>query len=170
MERENAGGGRPFSRPAGLGDLKELCRRLNEQGVRYVLVGGWAVAFHGRRRATDDIDLLVDPAPENVERLREALSYLPDRAALEVDPGDVASYVVVRVADEIVIDLMGHIGDVTYENAGKVFADLEGVRVPMADLDTLIATKRGVRPQDRADLEFLLEKRAAGVRESGQRS
>ncbi|MGQ9533234.1 MAG: nucleotidyl transferase AbiEii/AbiGii toxin family protein [Desulfotomaculales bacterium] len=160
MEREDAGGGRPFSRPAELGDLREVCRHLNEQGVRYVLVGGWAVAFHGRRRATDDIDLLVDPAPENVERLRKALSYLPDRAVLDVGLGDVACYTVVRVADEIVIDLMGRIGDVTCENAGKIVADLEGVQVPVADLDTLIATKGGLRPQDRADLEFLLARKA----------
>ena len=49
-------------------DLVRLCRALNGAGARYVLIGGFAVIAHGRGRFTKDIDLLVDDAPENVDR------------------------------------------------------------------------------------------------------
>lgn len=48
-----------FSRPATLGDLKLLLRSLNEHGVPYLLIGGYALAAHGYQRATTDIDLVV---------------------------------------------------------------------------------------------------------------
>lgn len=52
-----------FSRPATLADLKLLLRSLDEHGVDYLLIGGYALAAHGYQRATIDIDLLV---PGNV--------------------------------------------------------------------------------------------------------
>ncbi|MBI3297015.1 MAG: hypothetical protein HYZ75_02545 [Elusimicrobia bacterium] len=53
-----------------------------------------------------DIDLLIDPSPENVRKVKAALSVLPDHAASEVADDDVLKHTVVRVADEIVVDLM----------------------------------------------------------------
>jgi hypothetical protein len=50
-----------------------ICRALGEAGARYVLIGGFAVILHGGERTTKDIDLLVDPAADNVERLRRAV-------------------------------------------------------------------------------------------------
>ncbi len=48
------------SRPPTLEDLVALCRRLNEEGARYVIVGGMAIIQLGLVRATEDIDLLVE--------------------------------------------------------------------------------------------------------------
>lgn len=95
-------------------DLARICRALNAAGARYVLIGGFAVSAHGAGRPTKDIDLLVDPSADNVARIREALQILPDRAVTEVGDDDVRNYTVVRIADEILIDLMGeqHVGDV----------------------------------------------------------
>jgi len=137
-------------------------------GVRYVLVGGLAVNFHGRPRMTHDIDFLVDPSPENVRKLKQALLVLPDRAAEDLRPDDLEKHGVVRVVDEIVVDLIARIGDVEIDNAGTVVFDLEGEPVVVADLDTLIKTliktKQGLREQDRNDLFFLLSRKGRKLR------
>jgi hypothetical protein len=61
------------SRPPTLDDLIDLCRRLNEEGAEYVVIGGMAILQLGFVRATEDIDLLVDTSPENFERLRRCV-------------------------------------------------------------------------------------------------
>ena len=62
---------------------------------------------HGASRFTKDIDLLVDDSPENVARVKHGLGILADNAAAEVADSDVRDHTVVRVVDEVVIDLMG---------------------------------------------------------------
>ena len=54
---------REYSRAPELEDLVALCKALNAEGVRYVLIGGFAVILHGFVRATKDIDLLIDASP-----------------------------------------------------------------------------------------------------------
>lgn len=160
--QDDAGRSSAYSRLPTKEDLKRICAALEKAGVKYVLVGGMAVGFHGRPRMTHDIDLLVDPSPQNVAKIKEALSCLPDNAAQEVRPEDVQNYGVVRIADEVVVDLIGKIGDITADNAGVEVLDLEGTRVRVADLETLIKTKQGLRQRDREDLLFLLEKQRRG--------
>ena len=60
----------PEVRPPTIEDVRRLCRALAEADARYVLIGGFAVILHGGERTTKDIDLLVDPAPDNVARLK----------------------------------------------------------------------------------------------------
>ena len=54
-------------------DFEELLRLLEEHGVDYMIVGGYAVAYHGYPRFTRDIDLFFDCSAENIDRLRDAL-------------------------------------------------------------------------------------------------
>lgn len=54
-------------------DFKEFIRFLNENNVKYLLVGGWAVGIYGNPRATKDIHFLVAIDDENIERLQKAL-------------------------------------------------------------------------------------------------
>ncbi len=147
----------PEVRPPTIDDICRICRALDEAGARYVLIGGFAVILHGGLRTTKDIDLLVDPEPANVERLKRALSVLEDDAAREIDPGDLRKYAVVRVADEGLVDLLAAAGGVTWRDAqsSAVRMDLEGTPVLVADVDTLIRTKRTVRPSDAADRAWL---------------
>ncbi len=106
MEPQNAHAPKE-SRPPTINDLIEVCRALNNAGARFIVVGGMAMIHHGFVRATEDVDLLIDATPQNVERVKRALAAaLPDHAALELNDGDVEQYTVVRVADEIVVDLM----------------------------------------------------------------
>jgi hypothetical protein len=132
---------------------------LNDAGARYVLIGGFAVVAHGAARFTKDIDLLVDDDPENVARVTRALGVLADNAAAEVRDTDVREYVVVRVADEIVIDLMGRACGLSYADVARDahVRSVEGVAIPVASPATLIRTKDTYRPQDAIDRQFLEE-------------
>lgn len=55
-------------------DFEELLRLLNVAGVELVIVGGYAVAFHGYVRVTKDLDILFRNTPENIIRIRQALN------------------------------------------------------------------------------------------------
>jgi hypothetical protein len=160
---------REYSRAPELEDLVGLCRSLNREEVRYLLIGGWAVILHGSVRTTKDIDLLVDPAAANVQAIRRALSDLPDNAARELADAEVAEYGVVRVADEVVVDLMASACGITFAQAmaehGGEQKVVEGVPIAVASKDLLIRTKQTVRPSDAADVAYL---RALMAEEPGQ--
>lgn len=148
---------RGYSRAPELEDLVSLCKALNDEGVRYVLIGGFAVILHGFVRATKDVDLLVDASIENVQRLKRAMSTLPDNAIALMSDDEVDRYGVVRVADEFVVDLMKSACGIQYEDTtGHVEQrDVNGVLIPIADKELLIRTKETVRPSDAADVRFL---------------
>lgn len=143
------------SRPPTIDDLVEVCKKLNEKGVKYILIGGFAVSYYGFPRATVDIDLLVEPSEDNISKIKTALSFLPDNAVKEVAPDDVEKYEVVRVVDEITIDLLKKACNVTYKDADIEYFDFKDIRIPIADLATMIRTKQGIRPKDKEDLAFL---------------
>ena len=83
---------RGYSRAPELEDLVSLCKALNDEGVRYVLIGGFAVILHGFVRATKDIDLLVDASIENIRRLKRAIATLPDNAIDLIADDEVERY------------------------------------------------------------------------------
>ena len=148
----------PTPRPPDDNDLIELCRRLNELEARYVVVGGWAVIHAGYGRFTEDVDLVIDTSPENEARVFQALASLPDQAVKDLDPGDVDGYTVVRVADEIVVDLMKSACGIDYAEAAKeiVLRELGGVSIPFASPALLWRMKVHThRAKDAPDLDFL---------------
>ena len=147
----------PEVRPPTLEDVRRICGSLDTAGARYVLIGGFAVILRGGERTTKDIDLLVDPSPENVDRLKRALAVLEDGAAREIEPGDLEKYTVVRVADEVLVDLLAAACGVTWAEARETAEkmDLDGIPVIVADRLTLIRTKLTLRPSDAADRGWL---------------
>lgn len=147
----------PHAREPQLEDLARIGAALNAAGARYVLIGGFAVIAQGASRTTKDIDLLIDPGPDNMARIRTALSVLADRAINEVADDDVSRYTVVRVADEFVIDLMALACGIDYAEAVKDAETLQVMGVPMvvASPATLIRTKNTFRPSDHADRRYL---------------
>lgn len=106
-------------RPPEQADLVALCRELNRVGAKYLVIGGFAVIHAGYPRLTGDIDLLVDTSIENERRVYQALEILPDKAVRELQPGEISKYTVVRVADEIVVDLMKAACGIEYAEAAK---------------------------------------------------
>ncbi|MCW1884196.1 hypothetical protein OKA04_05600 [Luteolibacter flavescens] len=145
------------TRPPTDDDLARLAARLNELGVDYVVVGGFAIISAGYVRATMDIDLLIDVGEENEQRVIEALSDLPERAAAELRPGEVADYVVVRVCDEFTVDLMAKACGLSYREVAHLieYRDHLGVRIPFASPKLLWKTKQTHREKDAVDRIFL---------------
>jgi len=145
------------SRPPTVDDLVRLCRSLNNAGAKYLVIGGMAVIQAGFVRATADIDLLVDSSPENQEKIRAALMVLPDQAVRDVRPDDLDNYVVVRVADEIVVDLMKLACGINYEEASKSIlpVKIQDTVIPFASPELLLRLKNTLREKDKIDRMFL---------------
>lgn len=152
------------SRPATLEDLKRLLAALHSEKADYLLIGGYALLAHGYARATVDIDLLVPARREAAAPIQRALLVLPDRSARELAPEWFEEGEGIRVADEIVVDLVFRTCGETYESL-KPFEeaiDLDGVPVRTVNLEGLLRTKQSARErdvQDRAIIERALAKR-----------
>lgn len=156
-EASNRGSSEAAPRPPTLKDLASLCAELNRLGARYVVVGGLAMIQAGYVRTTEDIDLLIETTPENEARVIEALLTLPDRAARELKPGEVGQYGVVRVGDEVLVDLMKSGCGITYSDAiqDALVFNIEGVPIPFASPSTLWRMKQTVRAKDIPDRLYL---------------
>lgn len=141
-------------------DLVALCRALNACGARYLIVGGFAVIHHGYLRATEDIDLLLDGALENQARVKQALETLPDKAILELGDDDIRDYTVVRVSDEILVDLMISACGIAYDEASQEMevVEIQGVPIPFANPRLLLRMKQTHREKDAEDRVFLHRK------------
>jgi len=137
--------------------IARVCSLLNRHGARYLVVGARACILHGYIRTTEDVDILVPEDLENHARIIAALSELEDHAAAELAPQDFVENVVVKIADEVEVDVSTRAWKVTYNAAiGRALkADIQGVAVPYADLQTLIETKLTYRDQDRVDVVHL---------------
>ena len=145
-------------RPPTQADLVSLCGELNRLGARYVVIGGFAMIHAGYLRFTGDLDLLIDLAPENERRVLKAMETLPDKAASELKVGELAEYAVVRVADEILVDLMGNAGGIDYASAQPEveIREVDGVDIPFASPRLLWRMKAKThRERDVPDLMFL---------------
>jgi Nucleotidyl transferase AbiEii toxin, Type IV TA system len=146
-----------FTRPATWDDLKLVARLLNEATVRYVLIGGYAIAAHGYNRFSEDLDILVDPSAENSAKWIAALSQLPDGACRELagqeqifqSEGEYA----IRVNDEFTVDIMPAACGHRFDELERYIEEreLDGVRLPVLGLVGLLLTKEGMREKDRAD-------------------
>ena len=146
------------SREPSVEDLRDLCRELNQRGAKYVVVGGFAMLAANYNRRTMDVDLLVAADLENEARVFSALSTLPDNAVRELQPGELQQYNVIRIGDEILVDLMRSAGGIDYEEAAKhvVVRELGGVPIPFASPRLLWRMKAVThRAKDAADLVFL---------------
>jgi len=162
MDDENAGPQQSaenlISRPPTQADLVALCRELNQRGAKYVVVGGLAIIAAGLPRMTTDVDLIVAVDAENEAKVFSALSTLPDNAVRELEPGELQQYNVIRVGDEILVDLMRSAGGIDYAEAAKhiVVHELGGVPIPFASPRLLWRMKAVThREKDAGDLVFL---------------
>jgi hypothetical protein len=134
--------------------LLRVCALLNKHDAHYLIVGGHACILHGHVRATEDVDILVEDSIENFQRVIAALSELEDHAAAELTPQDLSENVVVKIADEVEVDVSRQAWQVSYEEAVATSQEVvvDGVRLPFLGLEMLIKSKSTYREQDRADL------------------
>lgn len=160
MDAEDAGTGPEDleSRPPTERDLVELCRALNSVSAKYLVVGGFAIILAGFPRTTMDLDLVIATDLDNEARVYKALASLPDQAVKELQPGETARYSVIRIADEIVVDLMGMACGIDYAEASRdmVIREVQGVPIPFASPRLLWRMKKPThRAKHTSDLVFL---------------
>jgi hypothetical protein len=139
--------------------LLRLLARFAEEGVEYVLVGGQAVRLNGYVRATEDVDVLVRASRENGDRIKRAMSFLPSAADIDVgwfepQSGEVEN---IRVADELLVDLLFAANGETYETVQPHVRviEIEGVPLRVLDIDGLLKTKTDYREKDVLDRRVL---------------
>lgn len=144
---------RGFSEPR----LVQVCRLLNRQRARYLVVGGVACNLHGLMRATNDIDLLIPKEVRNTEAVLEALKGLTFGIASELDAEEVTRKPFTIIGDTPRVDLLTVAHHVKFDDAITTaeWVTIDKVKIPYADLATLIKTKATDRLQDRADIEHL---------------
>lgn len=109
-------------------------------------------------RTTEDVDILIEESEDNYARVIAGLAEMSDHAAAELTPADLRDNVVVKVADEVEVDISRRAWKVSYEEAAPsaLRTEIEGVSVSYASLDHLIASKETYREQDKADMVWLM--------------
>ncbi len=148
------------SREPTVEDLRDLCRELNQRGAKYIVIGGFAMRAAEYNRTTIDVDLMVATDAENEAKVFSALSTLPDNAVRELQPGELEKYNVIRVGDEILVDLMRSAAGIDYAEASKhvVIREVDGVPIPFASPRLLWRMKSVThREKDTDDLLYLRE-------------
>ncbi len=137
--------------------LAQVCAPLNAHGVKYVVVGAQAMLLWGTTRATRDVDILIEATRENAQRLIDALGEVGLGIARELTPDEILERDVMRIGDIPRVDVMTLAWSVRYPEAirdARTFT-VEGVPIPAASIEHLIASKRTDRLQDAADIEVL---------------
>ncbi|MFO7535828.1 MAG: nucleotidyltransferase [Kiritimatiellia bacterium] len=142
-------------------DFKELLALLNARHVEFLIVGGYALAFHGAPRYTGDIDLFIRPTQENAARVLAALNafgfHFPNLSEKDFTNPD---QVVQLGVPPVRIDLMTSISGVSWDeaNASKVSGLYGDVPVYYIGLKEYIVNKKASgRQKDLADIEALDE-------------
>ncbi len=140
-------------------DFKEFIESLNDKGVRYLVVGGYAVALHGHPRYTKDIDIWIELTPENAKQAVKALHQF-GFGSLGLTPEDflAPSQVIQLGYPPNRIDLLTSLKGVDFESCypARTTITIDGVNVDFIDIANLKKNKQATgRHQDLADLENL---------------
>lgn len=154
-------------------DAAELFARLHKAGVRYVVIGGFAVIAHGAQRYTKDLDICPDPDQENLTRLARLLTDLGARQAGDfaetempydpTEPSALAEGGNFRLTTDLGdVDIMQWVPGIPEEHAYPVLApaatvgDFDGIPVTVCSIEHLRLMKRAAgRPVDVEDLSRL---------------
>ncbi|MCI0494041.1 nucleotidyltransferase [candidate division KSB1 bacterium] len=140
-------------------DFREFIQLLNEHDVKYLVVGGYAVAFHGYPRYTKDIDIWIYLDKANAEKLLKLLEDFGFGSLdLKVEDFLDPEHVVQLGYPPNRIDLMTDLKGVEFKTcySAKVEIEIEGIKVNFIDLENLKKNKQATgRHQDLADLENL---------------
>ena len=140
-------------------DFNEFVELFVAKGVRFLVVGGYALAAHGYPRATDDFDAWVWANSENAEKIVECLAEFGFGSLnLSTDDFTTLDRVVQLGYPPYRIDIITSISGVEFENAwaNRLVVDVDGMQVPFIGRDDLLTNKRATgRPKDLLDVERL---------------
>jgi predicted nucleotidyltransferase len=145
-------------------NFADFLRLLNSHGVEYLVIGGYAVGYHGFVRATGDLDLFVRMSPTNAASLVKVFGDFglttPElKEGLFLEEGKI-----VRIGlPPIRIEVLNSISGIRFEDAypKRIEEVIDGVRMPFIDLESLLKNKAASgRLKDLADIEGLKKKKA----------
>ena len=140
-------------------DLRDLFSALAAASAEYLVVGGYAVAFHGRPRFTKDLDLWIGEEPENLARVLTALRAFGAPATALTELQDAGRDDIVWMgAAPVRVEIFRTIPGVEFATAWahRLSATWAGVPVEIIGLEDLLAAKRATaREQDLADVRAL---------------
>ena len=140
-------------------DFKEFLKLLNNQKVKYLLIGGYAVGYHGYVRATADMDIWIERNPSNAERVVKALREFGFHAenlsaGLFLEKGQVIRMGVPPMRIEVLTSISGVEFKECYET--RIIEDWDDISVNIISLKKLKQNKRASgRLKDLTDLEHL---------------
>jgi len=135
--------------------VRRIAELLEAEHVEYALIGGYALALQGIVRLTEDVDILVEPTPENARRWVRALSRLPDGAAKELEGDETlhAELYAIRINDEFTVDVMNSASGLTWQELLPYRTRIEEINV--VSLEGLLRMKEHGRLKDQADAEAI---------------
>ena len=151
-------------------DPVEICAVLSEEGVEFVVLGGFATIIHGSPLPTEDIDIIPSRSLANLERLARALKRLEAKIRTGDEPNETRIDAAFILNMPHMLNLVTRCGDIdlVFTPAGTLKnyeqwlersrrAQLrEGLIVSVADLDDIIASKTAAnRPKDQRSLPYL---------------
>jgi predicted nucleotidyltransferase len=140
-------------------DFKEFLKLLNDKGVQYLLIGGYAVAYYGYPRATNDIDVWIAIEPENAKQMVAALREFGFDLA-ELSPNlFMQENKIIRMGNPPMrIEVSTGISGVEFQKcySERVMDTIDGVEIPIISLENLKINKKAAgRLKDLNDLENL---------------
>ena len=140
-------------------DFKEFLKLLNSTGIEYLLIGGYAVGYHGYPRATADLDIWIAVSSENARNMMAVLKEFGfDLPQLQVEIFEKQDQLIRLGRPPIRIEILTTISGVEFGEcyAGRVEDQIDGVPAKIISLEHLKKNKRASgRHQDLADLEHL---------------
>jgi hypothetical protein len=146
-------------------DILEMVALLNQQGVRFLVVGGYALGLHGHPRYTKDFDIWIDRSEQNLRLFQDVLGAF----GVELTAADMESFLAgqefwIGKPPWVVgaIDFIGHPTGIEFEAcyAARELTELEGVAIPFLSRKHFIQDKLAIgRPQDLADVDHLQQMR-----------
>ncbi len=140
---------------------QQWIRKMLDNGVDFIIIGGYSVIFHGYQRTTGDIDIWLKPDNDNKKRLLPVLKYfgIEDGQLNAISEFDFTKHLVFSLgANPEKIDFITRINLVEYDDANKmkIIADIDGMPIPFLHLNHLILSKINTgRLKDQADIEKL---------------
>jgi hypothetical protein len=140
-------------------DFKEFLKLLNDYKVAYLLVGGYAVGYHGYPRATADMDIWIERSPDNAEKLVGVLKIFGfDLPELSVDLFLQKNRIVRMGVPPLRLEIITSVSGLEFAEAyqDRVVDLLDGIQVNLISLNHLkINKKASGRHRDLNDLENL---------------
>jgi hypothetical protein len=140
-------------------DFKEFIKSLNENNVQYLVVGGYAVGFHGIPRYTKDLDVWINPTQENAVRIISALKDFGfESLGIQINDLIVPDQTIQLGYPPIRIDILTSVDGVEFSECypERIHILDSGLSIDVIDREALKKNKKASgRPQDIADLEHL---------------